>query len=400
MSELHRLTIAEAAPLIERRELSPVELTDACIARIGAVDGQLNAFISLRVEEARDEAQVAADQIASGAYWGPLHGIPVAIKDIFDVAGVRTTAASKILAESTADSDSAAVERLRAAGAIILGKLNLHEFAYGATGIDSHFGPARNAWNTDHVTGGSSSGSGTAVAGGECMAALGTDTGGSIRIPSSLCGIAGIKPTFGRVSRRGLLPLSWSLDHAGPMARSVEDCAIRPPGNRRARCCGRIVSGGAGARLPRVAARGHTRAADRRARLVLLRGTGPRGGSRRPECDRGVGGIGRERGLRIAAVHRRHAGSGYDDHASGGARLSPAVDGGASGRLQRERTLPARARRDVYGARLRAGATLPGDGGQRLAGRSRSHASMSSQRRARWSRRPASRGRICRRPSL
>ena len=226
MTDLHWLTIAEAAPLIEGKELSPVELTDACLARIEAVEPNLNAFITVLADDAHKEARAAADEIAGGNYRGPLHGVPVALKDIFDVARVRTTAASSILADNVAQSDSAAAERLRAAGAVIIGKLNLHEFAFGATGRDSHFGPARNPWNTGVVTGGSSSGSGAAVASGECPAALGTDTGGSIRIPASLCGVAGIKPTFGRVSRRGVVPLSWSLDHVGPLARSVEDCAI------------------------------------------------------------------------------------------------------------------------------------------------------------------------------
>lgn len=226
MTDLHWLTIAEAAPLIERKELSPVELMDACLARIEAMEPRLNAFITVLADQARADARTAADAIARGEYRGPLHGVPIALKDIFDVAGVKTTAASSILAGNVADSDSDAAERLRAAGAVIIGKLNLHEFAFGATGRDSHFGPARNPWDTEVVTGGSSSGSGAAVASGECPGALGTDTGGSVRIPASLCGIAGIKPTFGRVSRRGVVPLSWSLDHVGPLARSVEDCAV------------------------------------------------------------------------------------------------------------------------------------------------------------------------------
>jgi aspartyl-tRNA(Asn)/glutamyl-tRNA(Gln) amidotransferase subunit A len=177
-------------------------------------------------DEARASASTAADEIARGDYRGPLHGIPVALKDLFDVAGVPTTAASKILADNVAATDSAATKRLREAGAVLLGKLNLHQFAFGATGRSSDYGPACNPWDVSRVTGGSSSGSGAAVASGECMAALGTDTGGSIRIPASLCGVTGLKPTFGRVSRAGLLPLSWSLDHAGPLTRTVEDTAI------------------------------------------------------------------------------------------------------------------------------------------------------------------------------
>jgi aspartyl-tRNA(Asn)/glutamyl-tRNA(Gln) amidotransferase subunit A len=152
--------------------------------------------------------------------------VPVAVKDLFEMDGTKTTAGSRILADNQSSSDSAAVERLKLAGAIILGKLNLHEIAYGATGVNPHYGSALNPWNTGRITGGSSSGSGASVAAGECFAALGTDTGGSIRIPASLCGITGIKPTFGRVSRRGVIPLSWSLDHVGPMARTAEDCAL------------------------------------------------------------------------------------------------------------------------------------------------------------------------------
>jgi aspartyl-tRNA(Asn)/glutamyl-tRNA(Gln) amidotransferase subunit A len=220
------LSITEAAERISSRDLSPVELTGACLARIAEVDGKLNAFITLTAEEALAAARAAADEIARGEYRGPLHGIPVALKDIFDVAGVRTTAASKILADNVATEDSGATKRLREAGAVLLGKLNLHQFAFGATGRSSDFGPACNPWDTQRVTGGSSSGSGAAVAAGECFAALGTDTGGSIRIPASLCGVVGLKPTFGRVSRAGLLPLAWSLDHAGPLTRTVEDAAI------------------------------------------------------------------------------------------------------------------------------------------------------------------------------
>lgn len=220
------LSIAEAAERVRGKDVSPVELTDACLARIAEVDGRLNAFITLTAESARAEAKKAADEIARGEYRGPLHGIPLALKDLFDVAGVRTTAASRILAENVASEDSGATKRLRAAGAVLLGKLNLHQFAFGATGRSSDYGPACNPWDTARVTGGSSSGSGAAVASGECFAALGTDTGGSIRIPASLCGVVGLKPTFGRVSRAGLLPLSWSLDHAGPLTRTAEDAAI------------------------------------------------------------------------------------------------------------------------------------------------------------------------------
>jgi aspartyl-tRNA(Asn)/glutamyl-tRNA(Gln) amidotransferase subunit A len=224
--DLTGLTLAAASRLVEGREVSPVELTRACLDRVEAIDTRLNAFITVTAEQALESALAAESEIAAGRYRGQLHGIPVAVKDLFDVAGVVTTAGSKMLRDNVAAAESGAVERLREAGAVILGKLNMHEFAYGATGVNPHFGPARNPWNTGRITGGSSSGSGAAVAGRECFAALGTDTGGSIRIPASLCGITGLKPTFGRVSRRGVVPLSWSLDHAGPMARTAEDCAL------------------------------------------------------------------------------------------------------------------------------------------------------------------------------
>ena len=221
-----QLTISEAAARIGRRELSPVELTQACLDRISGIDPRLNAFITVTADDALRAAREAEEAIARGDRRGPLHGIPLALKDLFATAGVRTTAGSRILAHHVPEEDSDAAQRLAAAGAVILGKLNLHEFAFGATGVNPHYGPARNPWNTERITGGSSSGSGAAVAAGECFAALGTDTGGSIRIPASLCGVVGLKPTFGRVSRRGVIPLSWSLDHVGPLARTVEDAAI------------------------------------------------------------------------------------------------------------------------------------------------------------------------------
>ncbi len=226
MSDLTRLTISEAAPLVRERKLSPVELTDACLARVEAAEPTLNAFITVTADQARASAKTAAGEIARGEYRGPLHGIPVALKDLFATAGVRTTAGSTILADNVPAEDSDPAARLKAAGAVPLGKLNLHEFAYGATGVNPHYGACHNPWDTSRITGGSSSGSGASVASGECFAALGTDTGGSIRIPASLCGVAGIKPTFGRVSRRGVIPLSWSLDHVGPLTRCVEDAAI------------------------------------------------------------------------------------------------------------------------------------------------------------------------------
>ena len=225
-ADLHWLSVAEAAQLIAARKLSPVEFTEASLRRIEQLEGRLNAFITVDGDAAMTAASEAADEIAKGGAHGPLHGIPIALKDIFGVAGVRMTGGSEILSENVASEDAEATARLKAAGTVVLGKLNLHEFAFGATGVNPHYGAARNPWDLERITGGSSSGSGASVAAGECAAALGTDTGGSIRIPASLCGIVGLKPTYGRVSKRGVLPLSWSLDHVGPMTRTVEDAAI------------------------------------------------------------------------------------------------------------------------------------------------------------------------------
>jgi aspartyl-tRNA(Asn)/glutamyl-tRNA(Gln) amidotransferase subunit A len=220
--DLAYLTIAEASDLIARRELSPVDLVDACLDRIHGYDPSIKAWITVLADEARRDAKVAADQIARHGPRSPLHGIPLGHKDLYDVRGVRTTAGSKVRADAPpATRDAAAVARLRKAGAIVLGKTNTHEFAYGVWTP-----PTSNPWDTTRIPGGSSGGSGAALASGMCLGATGSDTGGSIRIPSSLCGTVGIKPTFGRVSKAGLIPLAWSLDHAGPMARSVEDCAL------------------------------------------------------------------------------------------------------------------------------------------------------------------------------
>jgi aspartyl-tRNA(Asn)/glutamyl-tRNA(Gln) amidotransferase subunit A len=224
-TDLNRLTLSEAAELIGKRQLSPVELVEACLRRIGSQDARLKAFITVSREEALASAQQAASAISGGNYKGPLHGIPFALKDLFDTAGVRTTAGSRIQAERVPSLDATVTARLKAAGAIFVGKLNMHEFAFGATGVNPHYGAVRNPWDTSRISGGSSSGSAAAVAAGMALGALGTDTGGSIRIPSSLCGITGLKPTFGRVSRRGVVPLSWALDHVGPMARTAADAA-------------------------------------------------------------------------------------------------------------------------------------------------------------------------------
>jgi len=228
-ADLHWLSVADSARLIAARELSPVELTESLLRRIEALEGRVNAFITVDADAAMSAARMAADEIANSGNSGanrPLHGVPIALKDLFGVGGVRMTAGSKILTENIASEDAEATLRLKAAGVVIPGKVNMHEFAYGATGVNPHYGPARNPWDLGRITGGSSSGSGASVASGECAAALGTDTGGSIRIPASLCGIVGLKPTYGRVSRRGVLPLSWSLDHVGPMTRTVADAAL------------------------------------------------------------------------------------------------------------------------------------------------------------------------------
>ncbi len=219
-------TIAEASRLIETKALSPVELLDLCHRRIQAFDKDLNSFILVTEEHARTAARRAEADIAAGHRRGPLHGIPIGLKDIYATKGIRTTAHSRILADHVPNEDSTVWARLADAGAVLLGKLATHEFAMGGPSFDLPWPPARNPWNTQHFTGGSSSGSGAAVAAGLVLGATGSDTGGSIRHPSALCGIAGVKPTYGLVSRHGILPLAFSLDHAGPMAWTVEDCAI------------------------------------------------------------------------------------------------------------------------------------------------------------------------------
>jgi aspartyl-tRNA(Asn)/glutamyl-tRNA(Gln) amidotransferase subunit A len=224
--EITHLSVAEAADLIGKRELSPVELTEACLQRIDSLDADLRAFITVTREIALAAAERAANEIAHGDHKGPLHGIPFALKDLFDTAGVRTTAGSKIMADRVPAEDSDAAARLTTAGAVLLGKLNMHEFAFGATGVNPHYGATKNPWDPTRMSGGSSSGSAAALATGMALGALGTDTGGSVRMPSSLCGTTGLKPTFGRVSRRGVVPLSWALDHVGPMARTAADAAI------------------------------------------------------------------------------------------------------------------------------------------------------------------------------
>lgn len=219
-------TIAEASSLIAERKLSPVELTKACLSRIQRHDATLHAFINLTAERALKEAETAETEIMAGCRKGPLHGIPIAHKDIYCTKGLATTAHSKILTDHVPTEDAITVKKLADAGTIMLGKLTTHEFAWGGPSFDLPWPPARNPWNPAHFTGGSSSGTGAAVAAGFILAGTGSDTGGSIRGPAAYCGIAGIKPTYGLCSRRGILPLAYSLDHAGPLAWSVEDCAV------------------------------------------------------------------------------------------------------------------------------------------------------------------------------
>jgi aspartyl-tRNA(Asn)/glutamyl-tRNA(Gln) amidotransferase subunit A len=226
IDELNFSMVSTLAEHIRRRSLSPVELTQHCLGRIKSVNPQLNSFVAVYQEDALDVARGLEKEIMEGSYRGPMHGIPVAVKDNCDVAGRPTTGCSKALLDNVAIKDATCVRKLREAGAIIIGKTNMHELAYGGTGEDSCFGSARNPWDLGRNAGGSSSGSGAAVAAGLVPAALGTDTGGSIRIPSSACGITGYKAAYGSVSRAGVLPLSWTLDHVGPMVRSVEDALI------------------------------------------------------------------------------------------------------------------------------------------------------------------------------
>jgi aspartyl-tRNA(Asn)/glutamyl-tRNA(Gln) amidotransferase subunit A len=219
------VTIREVAASLRSRRISAVELTQAAVARIDRLNSTMRAFITVTAEYATQRAREADAELAAGRDRGPLHGIPVAVKDLFAVRGVRTTAGSKIL-DLVPDANSAVVEKLEAAGAVLLGKLNMHELAYGITSANPHFGAVRNPWKMEHSPGGSSGGSAAAVAAKMVYAAMGSDTGGSIRIPAAFCGAVGLKPTYGRVSRHGALPLGYTLDHMGPLTRSVRDAAI------------------------------------------------------------------------------------------------------------------------------------------------------------------------------
>jgi aspartyl-tRNA(Asn)/glutamyl-tRNA(Gln) amidotransferase subunit A len=224
--ELTSLNIHEAAELLKHKEISPVELTQAHLERIQLLDQRLNSFITVTPELALEQARQAETEIQQGSYKGALHGIPLALKDLYETQGIRTTGGSTFFADYFPEADAAVVQRLKEAGAVLLGKLNMHEIALGVTNENPHYGDCCNPWDLTRITGGSSGGNAAALAAGLCMGAMGSDTGGSIRIPSSLCGVVGLKPTYGRVSLRGVIPLSWNLDHAGPMARSVRDIAI------------------------------------------------------------------------------------------------------------------------------------------------------------------------------
>ncbi|HYT34307.1 MAG TPA: amidase [Ktedonobacteraceae bacterium] len=215
------LSIREASEDIRSGMTTPTELVAEALERIELLDGEIQAFITVLPEQAYAEAEKAETEQRTGFYRGPLHGVPIAIKDIIAVKGVRTTAASQVLADHVSDEDAMVVEQLRKAGAIIIGKTNTHEFAYG-----TYTPPTRNPWDRTRIPGGSSGGSAAAVAASMCLGALGSDTGGSIRIPAACCGVTGLKPTYGRVSCYGVIPLSWSLDHVGPLGRSAEDCAM------------------------------------------------------------------------------------------------------------------------------------------------------------------------------
>jgi aspartyl-tRNA(Asn)/glutamyl-tRNA(Gln) amidotransferase subunit A len=225
-ADLTRLTLAEASELLRRRVVSAVELTQACLDRIEKYNPVLNAFITVTHEQALAVARQRDVELRQGKRLGLLHGIPIAVKDNIDTAGVRTTAASELFKDRIPVEDAEVVRRLKDAGAIVLGKTNLQEFAYGGSSSVSFYGPVRNPWALDRIPGGSSGGSAAATAVGLCFASLGTDTAGSVRMPASYCGIVGLKPTYGRVSNRGTIPLAWTLDHVGPLCRTVRDTAL------------------------------------------------------------------------------------------------------------------------------------------------------------------------------
>lgn len=224
-TDLCSLSISEASGLIAKKEIAPTELLAAHLVRIEKLDGGLNSFVTI-IDTAADAARSAEAEIQRGKYRGPLHGVPIALKDLFATEGVRTAAGSLLMKDFIPDTDSTVAQRFKEAGAINIGKLQMDEFAMGATSVNPHDGPARNPWNTDCITGGSSGGSAAAVSARLCMGSMGSDTGGSIRVPATFCGIVGLKPTFGLVSRFGVVPVSWTLDTVGPMTRTAEDAAL------------------------------------------------------------------------------------------------------------------------------------------------------------------------------
>src|SRR5688572_25799206 len=220
------LSIAEASELLRRKEISPVDLTNACLARIEQLNPVLNAFITVMHDSALTQARSAESEIRAGQWRGPLHGIPIGLKDLIDTAGVKTSCGSALFAERIPTEDADVVRLLKNAGAVLIGKQNMQEFAWGGTSASSYYGPVHNPWDVDRIAGGSSGGSAAAVASGMCFAAIGTDTGGSVREPAAFCGIVGLKPTYDRVSTRGVFPLSPSLDHVGPLCRTVTDAGL------------------------------------------------------------------------------------------------------------------------------------------------------------------------------
>ena len=224
--ELTQLTLVDAMAMLRGKAVSPVELARAFVARIERLNPALNAFITVTAEQALQQARQAETEIQRGHWRGPLHGIPLALKDLIDTAGIRTTAASAVFKDRIPSEDAEVVRRLKAAGAVLLGKLNMHEFAFGGTSVPSYYGAVHNPWNLGRIAGGSSGGSAAAVAAGLCVGALGSDTAASVRHPAAYCGVVGLKPTYGRVSTRGVIPLSWSLDHIGPLCRSAADAAL------------------------------------------------------------------------------------------------------------------------------------------------------------------------------
>ena len=225
-NELLKLTISEIAPMIQGRAVSPVDLAEAALAEAERQQPTLNSFITIMREQAMAQAEQAEDELSRGEYRGPLHGIPIGIKDNIATGGIKTTLGTKVLRDNVPDEDAEVVRRIREAGGIILGKENLEEFAAGATSNNPHYGAVHNPWGLDHIPGGSSGGGGANVAAGVTFASLGTDLGGSVRLPGAFCGVVGLKQTFGRVSQRGLLVTSFNGDHIGPMTRSVRDSAL------------------------------------------------------------------------------------------------------------------------------------------------------------------------------